>query len=68
MKGVSLGLRFIAWLGLKGKPHKIPLDMGPGHLTNFVNVMFNTTHGFVLGPWKSEEITHPQWSSMMKAW
>jgi hypothetical protein len=28
-------------LALRGKPHKIPFDGDPGHLTNFANV----THG-----------------------
>jgi hypothetical protein len=39
------------WLGLGGKPHKIPLDNGLGHLANLVNVMSYALHGFVLGPW-----------------
>ncbi len=38
-------------LGLGGKPHKIPLDTGLGHLANLANVMFYTLHGFVLGLW-----------------
>ncbi len=39
------------WFGLGGKPHKIPLDRGLGHLANLANIMSYTLHGFVLGPW-----------------
>jgi hypothetical protein len=38
------------WLGLGAKPHKIPFDKGLGHLANLANVMFYTSHGFVLSP------------------
>ncbi len=32
----------------------VTLQHGPGHLTNFVNVMSNTLHGFILGLWEQE--------------
>jgi hypothetical protein len=31
------------------KPRKDSLGHGPKHLTNYVNVMSSTLHGFVLG-------------------